>query len=318
MSPLLRVDDLHVTFSGEQGATPAVRGVSLKVDPGEVVAMVGESGSGKSATALAVMGLLPGSATATAHRVEVDGSQLALDNRRATRRLRGGTMAMVFQDPLTALNPHLTVGEQVLESVRLHQGLRGRQGRDRVVALLAEAGIPQPERRALAWPHQLSGGLRQRALIAMALAGDPKLLIADEPTTALNVTVQLQILELFRQLCRERGTGLLLITHDLGVVATVADRVAVMYAGRVVEEAAVTALFDHPRHPYTRGLLASLPRDLSVEDRLPQIPGAPPDPRALPAGCPFVPRCADAVERCTAEEPQLRDGSACWLTEDQT
>jgi len=298
VSPLLRVDDLHVTFSGEQGATPAVRGVSLKVDPGEVVAMVGESGSGKSATALAVMGLLPGSATATAHRVEVDGSQLALDNRRATRRLRGGTMAMVFQDPLTALNPHLTVGEQVLESVRLHQGLRGRQGRDRVVALLAEAGIPQPERRAL--------------------AGDPKLLIADEPTTALDVTVQLQILELFRQLCRERGTGLLLITHDLGVVATVADRVAVMYAGRVVEEAAVTALFDHPRHPYTRGLLASLPRDLSVEDRLPQIPGAPPDPRALPAGCPFVPRCADAVERCTAEEPQLRDGSACWLTEDQT
>ncbi|NRA96941.1 MAG: ABC transporter ATP-binding protein [Planctomycetes bacterium] len=313
MTALLTIEDLHVRFAAPDGAVHAVRGVDLEVRPSETVALVGESGSGKSATALAFMGLLPRSAEVTANALRLGDEDLLRDGGRRTRRLRGGRMAMVFQDPLTSLNPHLTVGDQILEAVKLHTDLSGGAARARVVALLDEVGVPQPARRALAWPHQLSGGLRQRALIAMALAGDPALLIADEPTTALDVTVQAQILDLFQRLCADRGTALLLITHDLGVVAAAAHHVAVMYAGRVVERAGVSELFSDTRHPYTRGLLASIPGDLGSRDRLPQIAGAPPDPLDLPSGCPFRPRCPEEVDRCAEEEPPLDGPAACWV-----
>jgi len=318
VSALLTIEDLHVRFASPDGAVHAVRGVDLEIRPSETLALVGESGSGKSATALAVMGLLPGSAEVTAHALRLGDQDLLRDGGRRARALRGGRMAMVFQDPLTSLNPHLTIGDQVLEAVEMHTDLSRGAARGRVVELLNEVGVPQAQHRALAWPHQLSGGLRQRALIAMALAGNPSLLIADEPTTALDVTVQAQILELFQRLCSDRGTGLLLITHDLGVVAAAADRVAVMYAGRVVERGGVSELFSDTRHPYTRGLLASIPGDLGDRDRLPQIAGIPPDPLALPAGCPFHPRCAEEIDRCADEEPLLDGRAACWVTRETT
>jgi len=317
-APLLTIDDLHVTFASPGGHVHAVRGVDLEIAPAEAFAIVGESGSGKSATSLAALRLLPDSARVTASALRFGDHDLLADSGRGVRRLRGGRMAMVFQDPLTSLNPHLTIGRQIEEAVRRHKKLRGGAARRRVVELLAEAGVPQPRTRAEAWPHQLSGGLRQRALIAMALAGDPELLIADEPTTALDVTVQAQILRLFSSLCRERGMALLLITHDLGVVAEVADKVAVMYAGRIVERAAATDLFAAPAHPYARALLASLPGERASGDRLPQIPGLPPDPRALPAGCPFRPRCDAAFIDCEYGEPILESrganrSAACWV-----
>ena len=313
--PLLTMTDLRVTFRTADDEVRAVRGVDLDVHRGEAVALVGESGSGKSATSLATMGLLPKSARRTAEVLDFDGADLRTAD---VRHLRGRRMAMVFQDPLTSLNPHLTIGRQIEESVRRHAGLRGSAARQRVIALLEEVGVPDPKVRATAWPHQLSGGLRQRALIAMGLAGDPDLLIADEPTTSLDVTVQAQILALFQELCRERGMALLLITHDLGVVAEIADRVAVMYAGRIVEHAPVTDLFATPAHPYTRGLLGSLPGRRDGDARLPQIPGAPPDPRALATGCPFRPRCDIAIETCEREEPgrESREpgrSAACWV-----
>lgn len=316
MSALLRIDGLRVTFSTPDGDVPAVRGVTLDVEAGSCVAVVGESGSGKSATALSVMGLLPPTATVQANALTFDGDPLLSGD--GARGLRGGRIAMVFQDPLTSLNPHLTIGRQIEESVRRQGGLRGGAARRRVVELLEEVGVPEPAIRAEAWPHQLSGGLRQRALIAMGLAGDPDLLIADEPTTALDVTVQAQILRLFESLCANRGMALMLITHDLGVVAEVADHAAVMYAGRIVERGSVTDLFRDPAHPYTRGLLGSLPGVRSAGERLPQIPGSPPDPRSLPEGCPFRPRCDVAVDACADEEPPLQDRggdrtAACWV-----
>ncbi|RMF85436.1 MAG: ABC transporter ATP-binding protein, partial [Nitrospirae bacterium] len=280
---LLEIDRLRVRFATREGAFEAVRGVSLAVDRGEVVGLVGESGCGKSVTALACLRLLPRrTAQVAAGRVLLDGEDLLALPEAALRRVRGNRVAMIFQEPMTALNPVFTVGHQVMEPLRLHLGMRGRAARSRAAELLAQVGIADPERRLRDYPHHLSGGQRQRVMIAMALACDPELLIADEPTTALDVTIQAQILALLRRLQRERGLGVLLITHDMGVVAQTADRVAVMYAGEIVEEAPCGDLFAGPRHPYTRGLLDSLPRPGVA--RLTPIPGqVPPPDRPAPA-----------------------------------
>ena len=325
-APLLSVRDLRVTFHTPEGPAHAVRGVDFDVHPGEVLGLVGESGSGKSVSLLAAVGLLPPAPmTETGGSVRLrsangEGTEELLGaSDRHLRRVRGRRIGFVFQDPLTSLHPLLTVGRQVLESIRLagrsvHRG----PAKARLHALLQEAGLPDPERIANAYPHELSGGQRQRALIAMALAGDPELLIADEATTALDVTVQAQILELFRRLVRERGMALISVTHDLGVVAAIADRAVVLYGGRVMEEAPVHELFREPRHPYTRGLLASVPgartvasstqgaATLAKGDLLPSIPGLPPDPRQAPKGCPFAPRCSEADADCDAAPPAMR------------
>ena len=305
--PLLQVRDLRVTF---RGGVEAVSGVDLDVGRGEVLGVVGESGSGKSVALKAVLGLLPPTARVTGS-VRFRGRELLGASDRAMRRLRGGPVAMIFQDPLSALNPVVPVGAQIAEALRLHdRSMRGARARARVAELLDRVAIPQAAERARAYPHEFSGGMRQRAMIAMAMANDPDLLIADEPTTALDVTVQAQILDLLRDLRERRGLGLVLVTHDLGVVAGVADRVAVMYAGRIVEEAPVDALFADPRHPYTRGLIASVPTLGPRRDRLRAIEGAPPDPSARPPGCAFAPRCPIAAERCRTETPVRRPAGA--------
>lgn len=306
MSPLLQVADLAVTFDTGTERVPAVRGVSYQVDPGEVVAMVGESGSGKSAAAMAVMGLLPAYATVSGS-VRLHGTELLGLPDAAMSRFRGAAIGMVFQDPMSALTPVYTVGDQIAEAIEVHQPRLGRAAaRRRAVELLELVGIAQPDRRARAFPHELSGGERQRVVIAIAIACDPDLLICDEPTTALDVTVQAQILEVLKTARDVTGAGVLIITHDLGVVAEFADRALVMYAGRVVETAAVDVLYRDRRMPYTVGLLGSVPRlDAAQGTRLVPIPGAPPSLTALPTGCPFAPRCPLATEECRAAEPDL-------------
>ncbi|SFJ07105.1 ABC transporter ATP-binding protein [Albimonas pacifica] len=315
---LLEVENARVAFPTARGLLTAVDGVSLSVDEGRVLGIVGESGSGKSVLSRAIMGLLPRSArTGEAMRIRLGGRELGALPERELRRLRGREMAMIFQDPMTALNPVMTLGDQIGESLRLHLGMGRRQARDRSVELLAAVGLPQPATRVDQHPHQLSGGMRQRVAIAIALACDPRLLIADEPTTALDVTVQHGILDLLQAQSRERGMAMILITHDLGVVAGRADEVAVMYAGRVVEQAPTRALFAAASMPYTRGLLASIPR---IEDapgrRLEAIGGRPPDLVSPPAGCAFSPRCAHASDLCRRQAPGLEDGGAtrfaCW------
>ncbi|MFO7586992.1 MAG: ABC transporter ATP-binding protein [Gemmatimonadota bacterium] len=318
-APLLEVRDLRTGFRGDEGETVAVDGVSFSLGPGEALGLVGESGCGKSVTALSILGLVPEPPGRIHPRssVRLRGEELVAASPARMREVRGGEIAIVFQEPMTSLNPVFRVGDQVGEAVRRHTELRGRAVRERVVALLDRVGIADPAARADAYPHQLSGGMRQRAMIAMALAGDPALLIADEPTTALDVTIQARILELLADLRRERGMALLLITHDLGVVAQVADRVAVMYAGRIVEEAPAADLFARPSHPYTRGLMRSIPDPDRPGTRLEAIPGAVPRPGAWPAGCRFHPRCPSAMPRCRSEEPPLLDApssrAACWL-----
>ncbi|MEJ1975793.1 MAG: ABC transporter ATP-binding protein [Acetobacteraceae bacterium] len=320
---LLRVEDLRTSFFSEEGESRAVGGVSFVVRRGETLALVGESGSGKSVTSLSIMRLFPSPpGRITGGRMlfcSRDGAvhDLAQASERAMRRLRGAEIGMIFQEPMTSLNPLLPVGEQVAEGLRAHAGLGRRAAAQRAVELLGRVGIAAPERRALDFPHHLSGGMRQRVMIAVALACAPLLLIADEPTTALDVTIQGQILALMRGLRDEFGMGMLFITHDLGVVAEIADRVAVMYAGRIVEEGAVAALFAHPRHPYTRALLRSLPRlDRSGgagADALEAIGGQVPSPADLPPGCAFAPRCGFALAGCTAAMPPLElapDGRA--------
>jgi oligopeptide/dipeptide ABC transporter ATP-binding protein len=302
MSALLSIRDLQVTFATEAGALPAVQGVSLDVAPGETLAIVGESGSGKSVTMLSLLGLLPAGA-ARAERIVFDGQDItALDETRL-RGLRGREIGIVFQDPMTSLNPVLTIGRQLTEMFELHQGLSRGAARAAAVETLALVGMPSPKERMATYPHQLSGGMRQRAMIAIAVACRPKLLIADEPTTALDVTIQAQILDLIARIQRELGMGVILISHDLGVVAGVADRIAVMYAGRVVETGPIDAVFDAPRMPYTRGLLASVPRYDLDADMPRSIPGTPPDPLARPSGCAFRPRCAEARAACAASPP---------------
>ena len=305
--PVLELEELAVEFSVDDGVVHAVNGVSVHVDPGETLAIVGESGSGKTVAALAVMGLIPPPGRIVGGDVRLLGRALVGLREREYRKLRGADIAMIFQDPLSSLNPAFRVGDQIAEALTVHGALSKRAARQRATELLDLVGIPQPEVRVRYFPHQLSGGMRQRAMIAMAIANSPKLLIADEPTTALDVTVQAQVLEVLRAAQREVDAALLLITHDLGIVAGTADRVAVMYAGRIVEDAGVDELFTTPRHPYTRALLASLPRvDAREGERLQVIPGVPPNPLALPDGCAFAPRCAFVVDACRDEVPALR------------
>jgi oligopeptide/dipeptide ABC transporter ATP-binding protein len=304
----LAIEDLRVRIGTPRGLVEPVRGVSLHVAAGESVAIVGESGSGKTVTALSVMRLLPADRTRIeATRLELCGHDLRNPSARELRRLRGRTVAMVFQDPMSSLNPVMKVGTQIAEAVRRADRGDRRQVSARVHALLASVEV-DPERVASSYPHQLSGGMKQRVMIAIALAGRPELIIADEPTTALDVSTQAAILDLLKGLSRSTGTALLLVTHDLGVVARVAERVEVMYAGRVVETGMTTDLFERPRHPYTRGLLDSVPRMSDVRGiEFPAIPGSAPDVRAIPPGCPFAPRCGRRTAACDAMPPLVAD-----------
>jgi len=304
--PLLSVENLSVTFRTDSGPLPALDGISLSIRPGETVAVVGESGSGKSVLSLAVMGLLPPTAELTASGLIFDGEDLQAMSKRTRRDLRGRDMAMIFQEPSTALNPVQRIGDQLIEAIRLHEDIPTPKARARAIEALAATGIPSPELRVRAYPHELSGGMRQRALIAMALIHRPRLLIADEPTTALDVTVQAQILDLIRGLARDNGTATLFITHDMGVVAEMADRVAVLYAGRMVETASASDLFESPEHPYTLGLLGSMPQLNQRGEAMLPIAGTVPDLRQMPSGCHFHPRCPFADSRCAAQRPDLR------------
>lgn len=304
-APALRLRGLSVSFDTRRGPMPAVRDVDLEVAQGQLLALLGESGSGKSVTARAVMGLHDDRSRVTADAIEVAGHDLLATSPDGLRRLRGATMSLVFQDALSALNPVLTIGDQIGELFRQHEGASRKLARARSIEMLELVGIPGARGRVDSYPHQFSGGMRQRLLIAMAIALEPQLLIADEPTTALDVTVQAQILELLDRLRRDLDMGVLLITHDLGVVCEVADTVAVMYAGRIVETSSAEELFDHPAHPYTEALLASVPTVGHVGARLPVIPGSPPVPTALPTGCPFHPRCSWVVDECRTTRPEL-------------
>ncbi|WP_435829217.1 ABC transporter ATP-binding protein [Actinocatenispora sera] len=301
-APTLRVRDLSVSF-GHDGEIPAVRGVDLDVHRGQLVALLGESGSGKSVTARAILGL--SDAQVSAGELRLGDLDLTALTEAQRRDVRGSRISLVFQDALSALNPVLTIGDQLGELFRRHRGLSRRAARAKAVELLRTVGIPGPEQRVRAYPHQFSGGMRQRILIAMAIALEPDLLIADEPTTALDVTVQAQILDLLDRLRAERDMAVLLITHDLAVVSEVADHIAVMYAGRIVETGPTEELLGHPAHPYTEALLRSVPRPDAAGGRLYAIPGTPPGPARRPPGCPFHPRCAWAVDACTTQRPEL-------------
>ena len=316
--PLLAVEGLEVAFQTDQGELRALRGIDLQLSARECLGLIGESGSGKSLTALAVMGLLPPGAVRTAGRVVFDGVELTTAPEPALEALRGRRIAMIFQEPMTALNPVMRVGEQIAAPVRKHLGLSRKAARERAIEQLAFVGIPDPRQRVDAFPHQLSGGMRQRVMIAMALACEPRLLIADEPTTALDVTIQAQILELLRKLQEELDLAVIIITHDFGVIAEVAHRVCVMYGGRVVEEAGVDDLFDRPLHPYSRGLLASTPTlEMPLTRRMPAIGGAVPHMADTPSGCAFHPRCGERLEPCDKLMPELQafgegQRAACW------
>ena len=305
---LLRIENLRVTFPTSSGAVAPVDGVSLSVPRGGTLGIVGESGCGKSMLSLATMGLVPPPGRIAGGRVLLEGRDLAALSPAAMRQVRGKDVAMIFQDPMTSLNPVHTVGWQITEAMRVHDRTASRRALNAAaIEALRRVRIPSPERRLDEYPHQLSGGMRQRVMIAMALACKPRLLIADEPTTALDVTVQAQILDLLRELQQETGMSVILITHDLGVVAEMADDVAVMYAGRVVERASVASLFADPQHPYTIGLLGSIPRLEEEQDRLLSIEGAVPPPFAMPKGCRFNPRCPFSIEPCTQADPPMRD-----------
>ena len=306
-APLLRIDGLRTVFRGERGDVPAVDGVSLEVRRGQTLGIVGESGCGKSMLSLSVMRLVPSPGRVTAGQVLFDGVDLRTLTPRAMRDIRGNRIAMIFQEPMTSLNPVFTIGDQITEAMRAHDRSQPAAAmRKRAVEALDRVRIPGAARRLDDYPHQMSGGMRQRVMIAMALACSPDLLIADEPTTALDVTVQAQILDLLRELQAQSGMAIILITHDLGVVAEMADEVAVMYAGRVVERSGGAAIFDDPQHPYTLGLLGSIPKIEEERDRLLAIEGTVPPPFDLPAGCRFHPRCVFAAPQCTETEPALR------------
>jgi peptide/nickel transport system ATP-binding protein len=303
---LTEVRDLRVRFVTREATVHAVNGVSFTVQPGEVLCILGESGSGKSVTLRALMRLLPPRSTRIEGEVRIGGQDVLAMRPQALRDLRGGLAAMIFQEPMTALDPVYTVGQQIGEAVRRHTGCGSRAARERALELLELVRIPSPERRLDAYPHELSGGLRQRAMIAMALSCDPRLLLADEPTTALDATVQVQVLILLRRLQRELGMGMIFVTHDLGVASEIADRIAVMYAGRIVESGPVAQILSAPEHPYTAGLLASTvhgqPRDRDID----AIPGSPPDLRRLAQGCSFAPRCPRRMAECRVVVPQPR------------
>jgi peptide/nickel transport system ATP-binding protein len=306
VSPLLEVRDLRVSFATDDGIVHAVDGISYTVESGKVLGIVGESGSGKSVSALTVMGLTRFQNAEVSGEVIFDGQDILLASDQEMRRIRGNEIAMIFQDPLSSLHPFYKVGKQLVEAIQSHQGLSTKQARDRAMEYLAMVGIPEPKRRLEAYPHEFSGGMRQRAMIAMALVNEPRLLIADEPTTALDVTVQAQILDLIARLQSELNTAVIMITHDLGVVAEVTDSIAVMYAGRVVEMAGKREIFRNPEHPYTWGLLQSIPRlDRPRDEPLVPIPGRPPSLINLPSGCSFHPRCPYVRQRHREVDPML-------------
>jgi peptide/nickel transport system ATP-binding protein len=322
-APLLAVDDLRVAFATDAGMVKAVDGMSLTLGAGETLAVVGESGCGKSVTAMSIMRLIDAGAARTSGSIRLEGADLLALDERQMRHVRGKRIAMIFQEPLTSLNPVMTIGRQITESIRLHDRLGAAAAKERAVAMLALVRLADPKRHMSAYPHQLSGGMRQRVMIALALACSPSVLVADEPTTALDVTVQAQILDLLLDLRQRLGMAILLITHDLGVVAGFCDRVVVMYAGRKVEEAPVEELFERPLHPYTRGLMRCIPRLGRGEGdlRLAEIPGTVPAGVNMPSGCTFAPRCALAIEPCRRAFPDWRElrpghGVACWRAEE--
>jgi len=322
-TPLLEVKDLRVEFPTRRGTLVAVDGISFSIAPGEVLGVVGESGAGKSLTGMAVIRLLEPPGRIAGGEVRLEGERiddLPLDQ---LRRIRGRRIGAIFQDPLTSLNPLYTVGEQIVETILTHLEVSPKQARERALGLLREVGIPAPESRIDHYPHQFSGGMRQRVVIALALCAEPRLIIADEPTTALDVSIQAQVIQLLKRLARDHGTAVMLITHDMGVIAETADRVAVMYAGRIVEIGPVREVIHSPRHPYTVGLMGSIPK-LGAgmgkrHMRLAQIEGAMPRLNAIPPGCAFNPRCPKRMERCVSERPVLvaagTNQTACWLYE---
>ncbi len=306
VSALAEIDDLNVRFVTREATVHAVKGVSFTVQPGEVLCILGESGSGKSVTLRALMRLLPPRRTRIEGSIRVAGQDVLAMRPRALRDLRGGLVSMVFQEPMTALDPVYTIGQQISETVRRHTSCNRAAARKRTLELLDLVRIPSAERRLDAYPHELSGGLRQRAMIAMALSCDPRLLLADEPTTALDATVQVQVLILLRRLQRELGMGMIFVTHDLGVACEIADRIAVMYAGRIVESGPVAQVLSTPAHPYTAGLLASTVHGQALDRGIDAIPGSPPDLRCLPRGCSFAPRCARRMAECRHTVPAPR------------
>ena len=317
MQPLLQVENLRVEFPTRRGTLVAVDGISLHIDEGEVLGVVGESGAGKSLTGAAIIGLLEPPGRIADGQIIFNGKRIDNLNYERMRRLRGAQIAMVFQDPLTSLNPLYSIGKQLTETIRTHVSIDERAARRRAVELLKEVGIPAAERRLDQFPHQFSGGMRQRVVIALALAAKPRLIIADEPTTALDVSIQAQIITLLKRLCRDHGTAVMLVTHDMGVIAETADRVAVMYAGRIVEVGPVESVIKHAQHPYTHGLMGSIPVIRHDVEQLIQIDGAMPRLTDIPAGCAFNPRCPRVFEYCRVARPELVDvgatKAACWL-----
>ncbi|KAB2847687.1 MAG: ABC transporter ATP-binding protein [Hyphomicrobiaceae bacterium] len=315
--PVLSVRNLSVEFPTRRGTLTAVDGVSFDIAPGEVLGVVGESGAGKSITGSAVIGLIEPPGRISSGEVLLGGQRIDNLDEEAMRRIRGRRIGMIFQDPLTSLNPLYRVGEQLIETIRTHARVSEKEARDRAIKLLIEVGIQGAERRIDAYPHEFSGGMRQRVVIALALCAGPELIIADEPTTALDVSIQAQIIQLLKRLCREHRTAVMLITHDMGVIAETADRVAVMYAGRIAEIGPVREVLQRPVHPYTKGLMGAIPTLEATGDRLVQIPGSMPRLTAIPKGCAFNPRCAFAFDRCRAERPEPveagRSRVACWL-----
>ena len=317
MAALLQIDDLEVTLPTRRGPLALLNGVSLEIAEGEVLGVVGESGAGKSITGLSIVGLLEPPAAINGGVIAYRGQDITHLAGEQRRRLRGAEIGVIFQDPLTSLNPLYTIGRQLTETIRTHLDMSAAEAADRAVDLLEEVGIPLPGDRLGAYPHEFSGGMRQRVVIALALCAEPSLIIADEPTTALDVSIQAQIISLLKRLSADHGTAVMLITHDMGVIAETADRVAVMYAGRIVEEGPVAEIVRAPRHPYTAGLMASIPVIGAHQKRLSQIEGAMPRPGELPPGCPFAPRCPEARPACTGERPDVRQAgatrAACWM-----
>ncbi|MXQ53530.1 ABC transporter ATP-binding protein [Shimazuella alba] len=308
METLLRVEDLRTQFHTDAGLVHVVDGVNLELKKGEILGIVGESGCGKSVTSLSIMQLLPkGIGKVTSGNISLEGKDILAMSKSELRKMRGSQISMIFQEPMTSLNPVFKVGDQIMEAIRFHMKLSKKEAKSYAIEMLTKVGISRPESVVDEYPHQLSGGMRQRVMIAIAMACEPKILIADEPTTALDVTIQAQILNLMRQLQQEKGTSIMLITHDLGVVAEMCDRVVVMYAGQVVEETDVKSLFKNPKHPYTKGLLASLPQLTSESDRLNSIPGQVPALDEMPVGCRFAPRCEFRMSVCETSNPALLD-----------
>jgi peptide/nickel transport system ATP-binding protein len=315
--PLLEVRHLRVEFNARRGTLVAIDDVSFDIAPGEVLGVVGESGAGKSITGTAIIGLLEPPGRIAGGEVLLDGRRIDNLPAEEMRRIRGRQIGAIFQDPLTSLNPLYTVGRQIIETIQTHLPMNAAQARGRAIELLKEVGIPAAERRIDHYPHQFSGGMRQRVVIALALCANPRLIIADEPTTALDVSIQAQIITLLKKLCREHGTAVMLVTHDMGVIAETADRVAVMYAGRLAEIGPVQEVIHHPQHPYTAGLMGSIPAIGQEVERLPQIEGAMPRLNAIPAGCAYNPRCPKVFDRCRSDRPDLMAAgatrAACWL-----